>query len=83
MRTLMLIVIFAAGFSFINNTLYSLDQLQELTGSSDIAIFFQMVDGEVQTEDHYLGMLFDYFVYFVFNINLKDIFSIIDTYNYV
>lgn len=82
MRFLMLVVIFLAGFSFINNTLYSLDHLQELTGSSDQAIFYQMVDTEVQTNDHYLGMLFDYFIYFIFNINIKNIFSIIDTYNY-
>lgn len=79
----MLIVLFAAGFSFINNTLYSLDNLQELTGSTDIAVFYQTVDVEVQTEDHYLGMIFDYIIYFIFNINIKDIFSIIETYNYV
>lgn len=83
MRILVLIVLFAAGFSFINNTLYSLDNLQELTGSTDIAVFYQTVDVEVKTEDHYLGMILDYIIYFIFNINIKDIFSIIETYNYV
>jgi hypothetical protein len=83
MKYLVLIVLFAVCFSFINNTLYSLDELQELTAQSDIAIFYSLVDVEVQTEDHYLGLLFDYLVYFIFNINIKDVFSIIETYNYV
>ncbi len=80
MRTKIILIVFLAIFSFLNNLIISFDSLQEMTNQTDVEVFLQTIDPNINCNQGYIRLIIRYLIYFVFFFDINDIKSVKNLY---